>query len=143
MTLKEILAVSGQPGLYKLVASAKRGIIVENIETKKRVSVAASAKVSSLNDIAIFTTGEDKPLVEVLKLFREKFFSGQAISHKSDEKQLRALFVEILPDYDQDRVYLSDIKKVVQWYNLLQATDLLHLLDVKEETASGSESDNK
>lgn len=133
MTLKEILAVSGQPGLYKLVASSKTGIIVENLETKKRMPVSASAKVSSLSDIAIFTVAEEKPLVEILRELRTKYSSQPAISHKAPEKELKDLFAEILPDYDRERVYVSDIKKVVQWYNILQSSNLLDLLDVVEE----------
>jgi len=132
--LKDILAISGQPGLYKLVSNTKNGIIVENLENGKRMPAYATSKVSALEDIAIYTEdGEDKPLGEVFKNIREKENGGQAIDSKSDSNELKNYFEEIMPDYDKDRVYVSDIKKVIQWYNMIQKLDMLNLLDVKEE----------
>ncbi|MGD9994079.1 MAG: DUF5606 domain-containing protein [Salinivirgaceae bacterium] len=137
--LKDILAISGQPGLYKLVSNTKNGIIVENLETKKRMPAYATSKVSALNDIAIYTVdGEDKPLIEVFNNIRNKENGGQAIESKSSNDELKAYFETIMPEYDQERVYVSDMKKVVQWYNLIQKLDMLHLLDEKEETENNS-----
>ena len=137
--LKDILAISGQPGLYKLVSNTKNGIIVENLETQKRMPVYATSKVSALNDIAIYTVdGEDKPLIEVFNNIRNKENGGQAIDSKSSNNELKAYFETIMPQYDQERVYVSDMKKVVQWYNLIQKLDMLHLLDEKEETETNS-----
>jgi hypothetical protein len=137
--LKDILAISGQPGLYKLVSNTKNGIIVENLETKKRMPAYATSKVSALNDIAIYTVdGEDKPLIEVFNNIRNKENGGQAIESKSSNDELKTYFETIMPEYDQERVYVSDMKKVVQWYNLIQKLDMLHLLDEKEETETNS-----
>jgi hypothetical protein len=134
--LKDILAISGQPGLYKLVSNTKNGIIVENLETKKRMPAYATAKVSALDDIAIYTVdGEDKPLAEVFKSIREKENGGPAIKPKASSNELKAYFEEIMADYDQERVYVSDMKKVFQWYNTLQQLDMLSLLDVSEDKA--------
>ncbi|MFA6400655.1 MAG: DUF5606 domain-containing protein [Salinivirgaceae bacterium] len=132
--LKDILAISGQPGLYKLVSSTKNGIIVENLETGKRMPAYAASKVSALNDIAIYTQqGEDNPLVNVLKSIREKENSGPAIDAKLDNTKLKSYFESIMPEYDKDRVYVSDIKKVIIWYNTLQKLNKLDLLDKEPE----------
>ncbi len=129
MILKDILSISGEPGLFKFIAQGKNAIIVEHLETKKRSSAYGSAKVSSLEDIAIFTEKEDMPLGKVFDLIYEKSEGGLAIDSKSDPVKLKAWFEEMLPDYSRDKVYLSDIKKVAQWYNILHNLDML----VKEE----------
>jgi hypothetical protein len=135
--LKDILAISGQSGLHKLVSNTKNGIIVENLETGKRMPTYATAKVSALEDIAIYTEdGEDKPLAEILKSIKYKESGKQAISHKADNEKLKEYFEEIMPDYDKDRVYVSDIKKVIQWYNILQKINMLDILDEKENESS-------
>lgn len=132
--LKDILAISGQPGLYKLVSNAKNGIIVENLETGKRMPTYATAKVSALADIAIYTAdGEDKPLREVLKSIREKENGGLAIDPKVSNDELKNYFETVMPEYDKERVYVSDIKKVFQWYNTLQKLSMLDLFDEKAE----------
>jgi len=133
--LKDILAVSGHAGLCKLVSNTKNGIIVENLETGKRTPVYATSKVSALDDIAIYTVdGEDKPLVDIMKTIRTKTEGKMAVSHKADKDELKKYFEEIMPEYDKDRVYVSDIKKVIQWYNILQKVDMLDLLDEEEES---------
>jgi len=132
--LKDILAISGQPGLYKLISNTKNGIIVENLETKKRMPSYATAKVSALEDIAIYTEdGEDKPLSEVIKSIKDKVNGGQILSHKSSADELKSFFEEIMSDYDKERVYISDIKKVIQWYNTLQSVDMLDIIEEEEE----------
>jgi hypothetical protein len=138
--LKDILAISGQPGLYKLVSNAKNGIIVENLETGKRMPTYATAKVSALADIAIYTAdGEDKPLREVLKSIREKENGGLAINPKVSNDELKNYFETVMPEYDKERVYVSDIKKVFQWYNTLQKLSMLDLFDEKAEEAKVEE----
>ena len=129
MILKDILAISGEPGLFKFIAQGKNAIIVEHLETKKRSSAYGSAKVSSLADIAIFTDKEDMPLGKVLDLIHEKENGGPTIDSKSDAVKLKAWFEGILPEYSKDKVYASDIKKVAHWYNILHNLSLL----VKEE----------
>jgi hypothetical protein len=130
MVLKDILAISGEPGLFKFIAQGKNAIIVEHLETKKRSSAFASAKVSSLEDIAIFTENEDVPLSKVFDLIHEKENGGLAVDSKVDNNKLKIWFEGILPEYSKDKVYLSDIKKVAQWYNTLHKLNLL----IREET---------
>ncbi len=134
--LKGILSISGQPGLYKLVAEAKNNIVVESLDTNKRMPVYSTSKVSALEDIAIFTTKEDLPLKEVFKAISEKENGGPAISPKSPDKDLKDYFRAVVPDFDKDRVYVSDIKKVLNWYNILQEKNLI---DFTEETNKGTE----
>jgi hypothetical protein len=135
MNLKDIIAISGEPGLFKFIAQGKNAIIIEHLETKKRSSAYSSAKVSSLEDISIFTETEDMPLGKVFDLIFEKEKGGKAIDSKSDAEKLRTYFGEVLPEYAKERVYPSDIKKVVQWYNTLHSLDLL-LKDEPEKAST-------
>ncbi|MGA1977823.1 MAG: DUF5606 domain-containing protein [Bacteroidales bacterium] len=129
MVLKEILSISGEPGLFKFIAQGKNAIIVEHLETKKRSSAFSSAKVSSLDEISVFTEKEDLPLSKVFDVIFEKSNGGQPPDYKSDPEKLKEWFAQILPEYDRNRVYVSDIKKIVHWYNILQRLNML----VKEE----------
>jgi hypothetical protein len=125
MNLKGIIAISGRPGLFKVVAQGKNNVIVESMIDKKRFPAYASEKISTLEDISIFTYDEDVKLTEVLKSIYDKNEGKEAISHKEDMKVLEKELKNHLPNYDQERVYPSDIRKVFQWYNLLQKADLL------------------
>ena len=120
--LETILSIAGKPGLYKLVSRAKMNLIVETIdEKKKRMPTFATDRVTSLSDISMFTEGEDVPLYEVLVKVREKE-EGKVASldwRKASAKQLQDYFAEVLPDFDCDRVHNSDIKKLLQWYDIL------------------------
>jgi hypothetical protein len=136
MILKDILAISGEPGLFRFIAQGKNAIIVEHLETRKRSSAYGSAKVSSLEDIAIFTEKEDMPLGKVFDIIHEKSNGGPAIDSKADSSVLKSWFEEILPEYSKDKVYTSDIKKVAHWYNILHKLDLF----IKEEPESQAES---
>ena len=129
--MKEILSISGYSGLFKLISSTKNGIIVEDIETKKRLPAYTTSKVSSLRDIAIFKEdGEEVSLIEVLKSISTKEKSKAAIDpKKADNETLKAYFAEVLPNYDRERVYVSHIKKVLTWYNQLQRCNMLDVLD--------------
>ena len=134
--LKGILAIAGQPGLFKLVSNTKSGFIVESLIDKKRTPAHATSKISALEDIAIFTEEGDVQLQEVIKNIKEKENGGQAISHKASGNDLKAYMRAVLPNYDEDRVYVSDMKKVFQWYNILQENDMLNeVLVEKEETS--------
>ena len=139
MILKDILAISGEPGLFKFIAQGKNAIIVEHLETKRRSTAYGSAKVSSLEDIAVFTEKEDIPLGRVFDLIQEKSDGGPTIDSKVDPEKLRSWFEEILPDYSKDKVYTSDIKKVAQWYNILHKLDML----VKEDPDSDADNGAK
>jgi len=134
--LTGIISISGQPGLFKIVAQSKNGIIVEGLSDKKRVNVYASTKVSTLSDISMFTTGDDKPIEEIMTTIFEKEKGGSAIDHKADDKAVEKYFGEILPDYDKDRVYVSNIRKLLNWYNALQVSGNLK---EKEEKKEGEE----
>jgi len=139
--LKGILSVSGHSGLFKLVAEAKNNIVVESLDTNKRMPVYSTAKVSSLEDIAIFTENEDVPLKDVFKAISDLENGGAAISVKSTDKELKAYFQKVLPEYDKDRVYVSDIRKVLLWYNALHEKNLLDFSepDVKETEGEKTE----
>lgn len=128
--LKGILSVSGQSGLFKLVAESKNNIIVESLETFKRMPVHSTSKVSALEDIAIYTENGDVPLKDIFKAIFEKENGGPAISPKASANELKIYFEKVVPEYDKDRVYISDIKKVLLWYNTLQNKKLL---DFSEE----------
>lgn len=132
MDLKEIMSVSGQSGLFRFVSQGRNGIIVESFTDKKRSFISASQKVSSLGDIAVFTESDEVPLKEVLKKIHESQPGAPAPDTKSSPEMLRAFMEKILPEYDRDRVYVSDIKKLVTWYNTLLE---LKLLNFDEETA--------
>jgi len=119
MEFSKIIAVSGKPGLYSAVSQTKSGFIVESLADKKRFPITATNNVSLLENIAIYTYEEEVPLLDIFKTIFEKQEGKEAISHKESEKKLTAYFAEILPDYDDERVYTSNIKKVIQWYNIL------------------------
>ena len=133
MDLKEIMSVSGQSGLYRFISQGRNGIIVESFSDKKRSFVNASSKVSSLEDIAIFTSDEEVPLKQVIKSIFEHENGGPAPDPKSSPEELKAYMEKILPTYDHERVYVSDIKKLVTWYNTLLS---LNMLTFEEEPAA-------
>jgi hypothetical protein len=121
--LKTIVAISGKPGLYKVISQGKNMLVVESLTDKKRIPAHASEKVVSLGDISMFTEGEDKPLGEILDAMKAKENGGKAsVDPKSDNESLRTYFAAIVPDFDRERVYPTDIKKLVIWYNLLMET---------------------
>jgi len=141
--LKEILSVSGKPGLYKLISQGKNMFIGESLIDKKRIPIYARDKVVSLQDIAIYTEGDDLPLGELFTMIKEKE-NGKEISINLSGKpdELKAYFKEILPNYDEYRVYPTDIKKALAWYNLLIKNDMTDFnakeseeQESKEETA--------
>ena len=123
--LKGILAISGQPGLYKVISEGKNNVVIESLLTGKKSTAYADAKMSSLEDIAIYTSSEDLPLKKVFRKIADKENGGQAINVKSSPEELKNYFEEILPEYDRERVYVSDVKKVISWYNLLNEKGLL------------------
>lgn len=132
MSLSEIIAVSGVGGLYKTIAQSKNSVIVENVSDKKRMPVYASQKVHTLEAISVYTTEKDIPLADVFKKISEKENKGAAIDHKAEDAELKAYFEKVLPDFDKDRVHISDIRKMLQWYNILQKADMLNFEEKKE-----------
>ncbi|MCF8714569.1 DUF5606 domain-containing protein [Joostella atrarenae] len=120
MGLDKILAISGKPGLYELKAQTRSGFVAESLLDGKKISVGLRNNVSLLSEIAIYTLTEEVPLRDVLNKIKEKENGEKtSISHKDSKIKLEEYFFEVLPDYDEDKVYPSDIKKVIQWYNLL------------------------
>jgi len=119
MEFNKIISVAGKPGLYHAISQTKSGFIVESLIDKKRFPIPSTNNVSLLENIAIYTYEEEVPLLSVFKTMYEKTEGKETISHKESGKKLTAYFSEILPEYDEDRVYTSNIKKVIQWYNLL------------------------
>lgn len=132
--LKGILAISGEPGLYKLVSQIKNGIIVESIETKKRLPTYATNKISSLEDIAIYTENDEVSLKDIFLKIKAKANGGEALANKVSNQEIKNYFKEVLPGYDEDRVYVSDMKKVFRWYNILVKENILE--EVKNEVST-------
>jgi hypothetical protein len=133
MDLSGVISISGKPGLFKVVAQSKNNIIVESLIDSKRIPAYSTDRISALEDISIYTYEEDVPLKEVYIKLATKEDCKAGPSHKESAKKLSAYLEEILPDYDQDRVYPSDIKKLFQWYNILQKAGLISLEEEKEE----------
>ena len=123
--LKGLLAIAGQRGLFKVVSQAKNSIIVESLLDGKRLPAYATSRISALEDISIYTEEEDVKLAEVFKAIYVKENGGKAIDVKSSGQELKKYFEAVLPTYDKDRVYVSDIKKVLGWYNILIEQELL------------------
>lgn len=133
--LKEILSVTGKSGLFKLVSQGKNMLIVESLIDGKRIPAYSKDKVVSLGDIAIFTETAEVPLGEVLEKLKEKENASiSSVDPKSDNDTLRKYMSEILPEYDRERVYPSDIRKLITWYNLLINSNITEFLS-KEEPA--------
>ena len=119
MLLEKIISISGKPGLYKLVSQLRNGFIIEDVTSKKKVSIGNSSQVSLLDNIAMFTFEKEVPLFEVFENVAKNYDYKETISHKSSDAELREFMLKSLPDYDTERVYVSDIKKLAQWYNIL------------------------
>ena len=136
--LKTILAISGKPGLYKLISQAKNMLIVETVSAdKKRLPIYASDKVISLGDIAMYTDNDEIPLAQVLESVKKKE-NGAVASldyKKASADELHAFMAEVLPEYDRDRVHTSDIKKLIQWYNLLISNGESDFVEEQAESA--------
>lgn len=137
--LKTVLSISGKLGLYRLVSQGKNMLIVESLQTKKRLPAYAHDKLVSLGDIAIYTTGEEVPLAQVFQTIYDK--EGQKLDSKEykTEDQLRKFFSEILPDYDEERVYMTDIKKIISWYNQLVDAGITTFVAKEEPAAEETE----
>ena len=143
MNLKDILAISGESTLFKFIAQGKNAVIVENLETGRRFSAGAHSRVSALDEISIFTSGEDMPLGKVMDRLWEKEEGGEAISHRQPDAELKEYFAEVLPEYDRDRVYTSDIRKVIHWYNILHGLNLLVKEEPQDEEQTSGEGETK
>lgn len=119
MEFSKIIAVTGKPGLFQVISQSKNAIIGESLIDKKRLAINATQNVSLLENIAIYTYEEDMPLLDIFKAISTITENQEALSHKESAKKLEAFFLEAVPNYDEERVYTSNIKKVIQWYNIL------------------------
>lgn len=141
--LKKILSISGKPGLYKLISYGKNLIVVENLADNKRIPAYSRDKIISLGDIAIYTDSEEVALGEVFKTIYEKYDHKQLDAKQYKEAPaLKEFFEGVLPNYDRDRVYNTDIKKVISWYNILVGAGITDFV-AKEETPSEKEEEPK
>ena len=142
MSLDKILSISGKPGLYNLIAQTRGGFVAEALVDNKRITVNAQQNISVLSEIAIYTLTEEVPLKEVFLSIKNKENGKESsVKPKDSKDKLEEYFFEILPEYDEERVYASDIKKVLQWYNLLVKNNLLDNLEaeVAESKAAADE----
>lgn len=138
--LKTILAISGKPGLYKLVSNGRNMLIVESLANGKRTPAYSHDKIVSLGDIAIYTTDEDMPLGQVMENIKVKNNGAQVdMTALADDAAVRAYFKEVLPEFDDERVYTNDIRKVFAWYNLLVGAGITEFLPEEEEAAADEE----
>ena len=136
MNVEKILAIAGKPGLFELKLQTRSGFLAESLLDGKKITVGLRSNVSLLSEISMYTYTAEKPLVEILRAIAIKENEGPtAVSHKEDNAKLIAYFKEILPDYDEDRVYASDIKKLLNWYNILQAKGMVSKEEPKVEVA--------
>ncbi len=144
MELKKILSIAGKPGLYKLIGEAKNNIIVESLIDGKKQPAFAHERISSLQEISIYTETGDTPLEEVLKKLYE-LHRGKKVEgvKKMSGDQLKSLFEEAVPDYDKDAVYVSDMKKVFTWYNILTEKNLLDFSETEEKSTEEEKSEEK
>lgn len=127
MSLQKILAISGKPGLFELKVQTRTGFVAESLLDGKRITVGMRSNVSLLSEIAVYTYDEEIKLAEIFKAIATKENEGLTISNKEDNATLSSYFREVLPEYDEDRVYVSDIKKILNWYNLLQPKGFVSL----------------
>lgn len=143
MDLSKILSIAGKPGLFKLVGEAKNNIVVESLTDGKRGPAFSHERISTLEEISIYTESGDVPLKDVLKNINEKQ-DGKPITglKKLSSNDLKKLFVEVLPDYDQEAVYVSDIKKVFNWYNFLLERDMLDFTEEETETTGTTDKED-
>ena len=137
-----ILAISGKPGLYRLVARGNGNLIVESIdEQKRRITAGSRDRVTSLRDVSMYTMDDDKPLMEVFESIKEKY-NGQPVdihTSKADKAQLYALLDEVLPDNDADPLYPGDVQKLIQWYNILVQAGYTDFLEAEEQEEASAE----
>ena len=139
MELKDFISVAGKSGLHTIVGKSKNNVIVESLKDKKRFPIFNTNKISALSDISIYTYDEEILLSELFDRIQKKFKKEAAISHLESAEELKKVFEELVPNYDQEQVYNSDIKKVFQWYNILHDTDNLIKEESKEEKKESSD----
>jgi hypothetical protein len=139
MDLSKILSIGGKPGLYRMIGQTKNGFIVESLNDGKRIPAFPSQQVSALEEISIFTTGEDMPLKEVFERMHKKEGEGEIPDHKADKAVIESFFGEVLPEYDRELVRQSDMRKVFRWYTELQEAGLMEFSEEEPDAEDGEE----
>ena len=138
--MEDIINIAGKPGLFKIISRTKNGLIAESLEDKKRIPVFATDNVSTFSDISVYTKEDSVPLKELFQKISKKESGGVAMDTNSNADALKAYFKEVLPDYDEDQVYHSHIKKILKWYNLLHEVKMLdELLKEDKKSKDGDE----
>lgn len=139
MDLSKILSIAGKPGLYKVESQSNRGVVVSSIQDSKKMAIGQTQRVSTLSDISIYTIEGDEPLKDIFEKIYERT-EGKAVDIDIQNKQdLRDFFLEVVPDHDEERVYASDIKKMIKWFNLLLEKEMLDFSESEEAENSDSE----
>lgn len=139
MSLQKVLAISGVPGLYELKLQTRTGFVAESLMDGKKITVGMKSNVSLLSEIAVYTYNEEIKLAEVFKAIAQKENEATTLSHKEDGAKLLAYFREVIPQFDEERVYLSDIKKILSWYNILQPKGMVSLEALEKEISEQKE----
>jgi hypothetical protein len=140
MSLEKILSIGGKPGLYKLVTQTRTGFVGESLLDGKRITVGLRNNISLLSEIAIYTLEEEVPLRDVFQKIKNKEKGEKtSIGHKEEKIKLEEYFFDVLPNYDEDRVYASDIKKIIQWYNILHDAGITDFSETSDDEAKAEE----
>ncbi len=140
MNLDKILSIAGKPGLFQLVTQTRAGFVAESMLDGKRITVSFKNNVSVLSEIAIYTLEEEVPLRAVFQKIKDKENGGKtSVGHKEEKIKLEEYFFDVLPDYDEDKVYASDIKKVIQWYNLLHDKGITDFSEPEKDAVEAKE----
>lgn len=142
MDYSKIIVVSGKSGTFKIIAQSRGGIIAESLTDGKKLPIAANSKVTSIEDIVIFTETDEVKLKEVFKNMKKLADEGNTFNHKTSDNEIKASFAQILPEYDKDRVYVSDMKKIILWFNQLNENNLI-VTETEEEKPAEDESNEK
>ena len=143
MNLSGILSIGGKAGLYKMISSTKSGLIVEGLADNKRIPVYSTHQISALEEISIYTYEEDVPLTDVFKKIYTHLDGAEIISPKSSKNDLLDFMKKILPDYNEEQVYASDVKKLIQWYKILNSNDMVVFDEEVEAEKSTETTENK
>ena len=143
MNLEGIIAITGKAGLFKVISQGNNAVIVESLTDKKRMPITARYQANTLEEIGIYTLEDTTPLSEIFDTISKKENAKQSIGHKVSKEELIKYFEEILPNYDEERVYISNIKKIIQWYNALQTAGLIELPKEEKKTPKKKETTEK
>ena len=141
MKLEGIINVSGKPGLFKIISRSNNTVIIESLTDQKRTAIYSHNQANLLDEIGIYTYNDTIPISDIFTEIAKKTSCGPSINHKSSKDELMNYFRDILPEYDENRVYISDIKKVIQWYNIMQSVNLIKISKKKTKKETKKETE--